>query len=172
MLKLLAKLLRALNSDASPGQVSLGFVAGFIVGLTPLWSLHNVLLVFLVMVLRINGSAFLVSWVVFSGIAYLVDPLTEAVGAALLHNPSLSGLWESMYNTDLWRLSHFNNTLVLGSLTSAIVLALPLFFLGRVLIVKYRTHVLSWIRKTRLMQVLKASRLWRLYESLSGGVST
>ena len=66
MLDMLAKLLKALNAEGSPTQISLGFAAGLIVGLTPLWSLHNVLLVFLVFLLRINLSAFFLSFAVFS----------------------------------------------------------------------------------------------------------
>ncbi len=171
MLKILAKLLRALNSDASPGQISLGFVAGLIVGLTPLWTLHNVLVVFLLLVLRINLSAFLISWAVFSGIAYLIDPLTESVGASLLSAASLKEFWTTLYNSDFWRLTHFNNTLTLGSLVTALVVALPLFFISRVLIIKYRAHVLAWVQKLKVVQLIKASKFWRIYETFAGGGS-
>lgn len=171
MLKLLAKLLKALNSDASPSQIAFGFIAGLVVGLTPLWSLHNLAVVFLVLVLRVNVSAFLLSWIIFSAIAYLVDPLTESIGATLLAQSALQEFWTSLYNVDFWRLTHFNNTLTLGSFVTSVVLALPLFFVSRVLVVKYRVHVLAWVQKLKLVQIIKASKFWRIYATFSGGGS-
>ncbi len=169
MLGMLAKLLKALNSEASPAQVSFGFVAGMIVGLTPAWSLHNALLVLLVFAFRVNLSAFFLSGLVFSGIAYLVDPLMDRLGEAMLSASGLNALWTTMYNSDIWRLAHFNNTLTLGSLASALVLAVPFFFLSKFLVVKYRAHVLAWVRKTKIMRLLKASRFYRLYAAFSSG---
>lgn len=171
MLNVFAKLLKALNSESNPAQLAFGVTAGLIVGLTPLWSLHNLLVVFLVFILRVNLSAFFLSWALFSGIAYLFDPLMDRVGASLLAADALKGLWTAMYNSDGWRLTRFNNTLTLGSLVCALVLALPVFFLARFLVVKYRDHVLAWVRKSRAMQILRASRLYHLYTSLSSGSS-
>lgn len=168
MLDMLAKLLKALNAEGSPTQISLGFAAGLIVGLTPLWSLHNLLLVFLVFLLRINLSAFFLSLAVFSGIAYVADPFMDNIGEALLTSPALNGLWTTLYGQDIWRFAHFNNTLTLGSLVSAIVVAIPLVFVSNFLVKNYRSHVLAWVRKTRVVQLLKASRFYRIYDALSG----
>ncbi len=169
MLDMLAKLLKALNAEGSPTQISLGFAAGMIVGLTPLLNLHNLLLVFLVFLLRINLSAFFLSFAVFSGIAYLVDPVMDSIGEALLRSSALNGLWVNLYNQDIWRLAHFNNTLTLGSLVSAVVLAIPLVFTSNFIVKNYRAHVLAWVRKTKFLQLLKASRFYRIYDSLAGG---
>ena len=166
---MLAKLLKALNAEGSPTQISLGFAAGMIVGLTPLWSLHNLIFLFLVFLLRINLSAFFLSFAVFSGIAYLADPLMDKIGEALLTSPALIGLWTSLYNQDIWRFAHFNNTLTLGSLVSAVVLAIPLVFVSNFLVKNYRAHVLAWVRRTKLMQLIKASRFYRVYDALGGG---
>ena len=46
MLKTFAKFLKILNSDAAPGQISLGFAFAMIAGLTPLMSLHNLVVLF------------------------------------------------------------------------------------------------------------------------------
>jgi len=168
MLRQLAKLLKALNAETSPWQISLAFVLGMIMGFTPLASFHNLLVLLLAFVLRINFSAFILGFASFTGIAYLLDPLFIRLGEALLLNPALQGMWTVLYESDLWRLTHFNNTLTLGSLIVSLLLALPLFFLSRWLILEYREHVLSWVQKTRLMQVLKTSHFYRLYRGLSG----
>ena len=114
MLKTLAKLLRVLNSETEPGQISLGLCFALVAGLTPLWSLHNIVVLFCVLVLRVNLSAFLVSLPVFSAFAYLLDPLFHAIGLPLLTSGSLEPLWTSLYNSTLWRLERFNNSIVMG----------------------------------------------------------
>jgi len=167
MLKQLAKLLKALNAETSPWQISLAFVLGMIMGFTPLASAHNLLVLLLAFVLRINFAAFLLGFGFFTGFAYLLDPLFIRLGESLLLNPSLKGLWTELYNSDIWRLTHFNHTLTLGSLVASLLFALPLFLLSRWLIIEYRGHVLAWVRKTRVMQLLKASRLYRLYQGFS-----
>lgn len=168
MLTQFAKLLKALNAETSPWQLSLAFVLGMIMGFTPLASAHNLLILLLAFVLRINFSAFLLGFAFFTGFAYLLDPLFINIGESLLLNPSLKGLWTDLYNSDVWRVTHFNNTLTLGSLVAALLFSLPLFFISRWLIISYRAHVLTWVQKTKLAQMIKASQLYRIYHSLSG----
>ena len=168
MLQQLAKLLKALNSDSNPAQISLAFILGMILGFTPLWSLHNLLVLLLVCILRINLAGFLLAFGLFSGLAYLLDPLFIQCGQALLLNPDLKGFWTNLYQSDLWRLLRFNHTLTLGSLVVSLLLAIPLFFLFRFLIINYREHVMVWIEKSRLAKWLKASKFYSLYESVSG----
>ena len=63
MLRTIAKLLKVLNSETEPGQISLGFCFALVAGLTPIWSLHNVFVLLLVLLLRVNLSAFLLGFV-------------------------------------------------------------------------------------------------------------
>jgi uncharacterized protein (TIGR03546 family) len=169
MLKLLAKLLRVLNSDAEPGQISLALCLAMVAGLTPLMSLHNLLVLLLVLVLRANLSAFLLGLVVFTGIAYLLDPLFHQFGLAALTAGPLNGLWTSLYNIPLFRLENFNNSIVMGSLLFCLVLFVPLLLTTNLLIRKYREHLLRWVEKSRIMQFFKASKFFNIYQTLSGG---
>ena len=107
---------------------------------------------------RINFSAVLVSMAVFSGLAYMLDPVFIQTGESLLMDKNLEALWTSLYQQDLWRLSHFNNTLTLGSLVISLLALLPVFFISKFLIIKYREKVLAWILKSRLVQALKATK--------------
>jgi uncharacterized protein (TIGR03546 family) len=167
MLKLVFKLLTALNSETDPGQISLGFCFGLMLGFTPILSMHNLLVLFLVLVLRVNISAAILAWGFFTGIAYILDPLFVQMGEYLLALPSMLETWTAMYNSDFWRLTHFNNTLTLGSLAVSLILFLPLFILFKILIVKYRKHILAWIRKSKLMQILKSNSFYQTYEKFS-----
>ena len=150
MIQLFAKILKILNSETDPYQ-----------------SLHNLAILFLVLILRVNLSTFIISWALFSGIAYLLDPLFHGAGLALLTADSLEGLWTALYNIPVFKIERFYNSLVMGSLIVSILLFLPLFFLSKRLVVRYRTHVLAWVRKTRIMQLIQLSKLYRAYTSLS-----
>ena len=41
LLKLIQSLIKALDSEGTPGQLAAGLALGSILGLTPLWTLHN-----------------------------------------------------------------------------------------------------------------------------------
>ena len=166
MLRLLARLLRVLNSETNPGQISLGFCFAMVAGLTPLISLHNLVVLLLILILRVNLSAFLLGLAVFSGMAYLLDPVFHWNGLQFLTTPALEELWTSLYNSTVWRLARFNNTIVMGSVVFSLALFVPLYFISNGLILRYREHVLAWVEKTRLMQFFKASKIYQLYQSL------
>ncbi len=169
MLTLLMKLLKALNSEASPGQISLAFVLGMIMGFTPFWSAHNLIVLLLALVLRINLTGFILALGVFSGIAYALDPLFIQAGEYLLTNAALKDFWTSLYVSDAWRVTRFNNTLTLGSLVVSLALAVPAFLIFNFLIKQYREKIFAWVQKTKLMQILKANKLYNLYSSLNMG---
>jgi len=167
-MRLVAKFLKVLNSNVEPGEISLGLCLAMIAGLTPLWSLHNAVVLFLVLILKANLSAFLLGLGLFSGIAYALDPLFHRIGLAALSAPGLQNLWTSLYNSTLWRLEHFNNSIVMGSLLVSLALSLPFILACTWLIRRYREDILAWVRKTRFMQMLTASRFFDLYRSVSG----
>jgi uncharacterized protein (TIGR03546 family) len=164
---MLAKLLKALNSEASPSQISLAFVLGMIIGFTPLWSVHNILVIFLALVIRLNLTGFLLAFGVFSGLAYLLDPLFIKVGESLLTNQDLIATWKSLYVSDFWRVTKFNNTLVLGSLVVSLLAAAPVFLIFNLLIRQYREKIFAAVQKSKIMHMLKANKLYKIYNALS-----
>lgn len=166
MLRRIARLLRVLNSETNPSQISLGLCFAMVVGLTPLMSLHNLFVLLLILIFRVNLSAFILGVGGFSGMAYLLDPVFHWNGMYILMAPSLEGVWTSLYNYPLGRLTNFNNTIVMGSVVFSLALFVPLYFLSNSLILRYREHVFAWVEKTRLMQFFKASKVYQLYQSL------
>lgn len=158
MIRAAVKLIRIIGSETEPGQISLGFAFALVAGFTPLLSLHNLFVLFLILVLRVNLSAFLLGLAFFSGIAYLLDPLFHRIGLAALTASSLEGLWTALYNSTLWRLERFNNSIVMGSLIASVILFAPLYLVSNRLILKYREHFLAWVQKTKLAHVLNILR--------------
>ena len=56
----------------------------------------------------------------------------------------------------------------MGSLVVSLVLFLPVFFLSRAGIVRYRSTFLAWMKKTKLAQAIWASSFYKIYASLPG----
>ncbi len=167
MLRLAAKFLAILNSEANPGQISLAFCFAMTAGLTPLFSLHNLLVMLLILILRVNLSAFIVGLLFFTGGAYLLDPVFHAIGLAVLTSDSLQTFWTGLYNNAFWRITNFNNTLLMGSLLFSIATFVPFYFFSNLLINKYRDYILETVRKSKLMQAFRASKFYSIYEKVN-----
>ncbi len=168
MIEAVANLLRALNSETEPGQISLALCLSMIAGFTPVLSPHNLLVLLLVLVLRVNLSAFGLGWGLFSALAYLLDPLFHRIGLAILTAPAFTTLWTGFYNTVWFRLDRLNNTTVMGSLLFSLALFVPGLILFNLLIRRYREHILAWVKRTRLMRAFEATKFYEIYQSVSG----
>ncbi len=166
MLRLIARFLRILNSEADPWAISIALCLGMLAGLTPFYTLHNLGVLLILLLFRLNISAFILSLILCSGLAYLLDPLFHYFGLALLTSGSLSGLWISLYDSTFWRLTGFNNSIILGSVLFSALLFAPLALLLKIIIIKYREHILAVVNRTRLMTAFKASKLYRIYSGL------
>lgn len=168
MLSILAKLLKALNSDASPSQISLAVSLALIVALTPFFSWHNALVLLIALVVRVNLSAFLVALAGLSVLAWFIDPFSVSIGTQLLTAPGLQETWVSMYQNDFLRITKFNHTLVLGGLVVSLIAFIPVYFLSRFLVVQYRAKVLAWVERLWIARFLKGSKFYRIYQSIAG----
>ena len=166
MITLLAKILKILNSDDSPAQIALAIVLAAIVGLTPLMSVHNIALIFLVLIIRISLPMFIISFGIFSILAFMLDPLSQQLGLLLLQAESLQALWTEFYQSSFWRLLAYNNTLVLGSFCLSLILSPVIYFVSLHIVKQYREQLMSWVTQTRLMVWLKSGKVFNAYQSL------
>ncbi len=167
MLKMIANLLKILNSEAAPSQISVAIGFSMITGFLPLFTPLNFLILLLVLVLRVNISSYLLGSVFFAGIAWFLDPLFNPIGLFVLTAGPLEGLWTALYNMAIGRLQRFNNSVVMGSLVFSLLFFVPLVLLMNAAIQRYREHILIWVKKTRIMQIVMASKLYSLYEKIT-----
>ena len=164
LLKLLQQMFRALNSDGTPGQVGMGMAIGLAFGLTPLLSLHNLVILAVAMLTTVSFPGVMLGWAVGVPIGFLLDPLFDQVGMAILMSDATAPFFTWVVNTPVIALSGLNNSITLGSLVVWFILILPAFFLFRALVARYRIHVLAYVQRWRVVQVLKSSKLWSVYE--------
>lgn len=164
LVKLIQSLVRALNSEGTPGQVAAGAALGAAVGLTPIVNLHNVLILSLVLVLNVSVPGALLGWLFCVPLGFALDPVFDFIGRTLLLDiPFLNGLWTTIYNTPVLALTNVNNSIVLGSLVVWIVLALPIFLLARWAIGKYRATIYARYRDAKIFKAIRASKVYNVY---------
>ncbi|MEI6893936.1 MAG: TIGR03546 family protein [Colwellia sp.] len=168
MLTLLVKIFHALNSDSSIRQIALAIALGFLVGLSPLLTLHNIVIIFFVLMIRVHLGSFILAVGFFSGLSYLLSSLIVLVGESLLTQPSLSAFFTSLYQLDLFKLAHWHHTYILGAFVLGTVLCLPVYFISKIIIEKYRVHIMTFFEKFRIVKALKASKFYSLYNTFAG----
>ena len=168
MIQQVISLIRMLHSETDPRQISLGFALGMIPGLTPFMSLHNILVLLILLFVRANIGAAMLSWAVFSILAFALDPLFHRFGLFLLTGVgALQGLWTALYNAPLVPYTNFNNSVLMGSLVISLLAFYPVYWGGRVMVVKYRETVMERLNRLKIVHVFRASSLYKWYSRYS-----
>ena len=168
MIRQVLKVFKALNSNEKPWQLSLGLAFGGIIGLMPLWTPHNIVLLFLAFIIHLNFALLLIGFFFFSGIAHILDPLFHQIGLAVLTADGMQSFWNGFFSNPLFLFDKLNNTLVMGSLIFSLISAVPLFFVINFLIRKYRENLKGLLEKVPLLKSLK---LAKAFDTFSGGGS-
>ena len=166
LLKLLQQLFKTLNSDGTPGQVAAGIALGAALGLTPIANLHNLVVLALALLLTVSMGGVFLGWSLFVPVGFALDPLFDRIGSGLLTAPALTPFWTALANTPGVPLTNFQNTVVLGSVVSWVVLWLPIFFLARWLVARYRATIYARLKKMKVFQAIGASKLYNVYRML------
>jgi uncharacterized protein (TIGR03546 family) len=164
LVNLIQSLVKALNSEGTPGQVAAGIALGAMFGLTPLVNLHNLLMLAAIFLLNVSLPGAFVGWVVFLPLGFAMDPVFHAVGERLLlDTPALTGWWTTVYNTPVLALANLTNTIVIGSLLGWLVLSIPIYFGARWAVGRYRATVYTRLKDSRLFKAVQASKAYNVY---------
>lgn len=164
LLKLVRSLFTTLHSDGTPAQIGLGVALGAALGLTPIVNVHNLVVLLFLAVLNVSFAAGLFAWALFVPVGFLLDPLFDRVGRWLLLDvPALRPLWGSWDNMPGMALTNFNNTVVLGSVVSWLVLFVPIFLAARYGVIRYRATLGERVKQSRFYRSLQASRVYNVY---------
>ncbi len=166
VIKLIKKLLKALKSASTPSQLAWGFALGMVLGLTPFWNFHNAVILIVIILVKVNIGSAILGYVIFSGFAYLLDPVFHSLGYYLLTQVGfLQGLWNNLYNIPAIVFTNYNNTVVLGSFLSSIVLFIPVYFGFKKFVYLYREKIDPYIQKLKIVKVLKSTKLYKVFST-------
>lgn len=168
--KFVQSLAKALNSEGTPGQVAAGIAMGACVGLTPMLSLHNLLIVGVIFFFRVSVPGAMLGWMIFTPAGFALDPLFDRIGTTLIaETEALREVWVTLYNTPVIALGNPTNTIVAGSFVFWLVAAVPIFFLARLLIARYRATIYARYKDHRFFKALRASKVYSAYRLFRPG---
>lgn len=149
-IKLIARALTALNSNAKREQVAAGMACGVLLALVPAGNLVWLAIFALTLFVRLHYGMQMLTLAVCKLLVPLAAPALDALGWSILHVEALGGFFTALYGAPLAPLTRFNNTLVMGGLVAGLALWLPLFFAFRALIAAYRQRLAPRITGSRL----------------------
>lgn len=143
--KPLRKVLKILKSSLSPNQIAFSFALGLCAGLPPM-GLHVIIPITLALLVRCSFRAFLISMGLFKLISLAVAPGSYAIGRFLLDaNRGLDGLWRVLFHLPVAAPMGYGRYLLFGSIVLALIMAIPVFFIIRILVIKYRSSFTDWV---------------------------
>ena len=168
-IKLVANFIKILREGQTPAQVAGGFALGFILGLSPMLTLQGILVWLVILILDVNISAATLAILIFSLVAYIFDPIFHQLGYLLLVNiEGLKGIWTILYNAPIAPLTRFNNTVVMGSFVSALILFTPVYFGMKKFVIAYRSTIGARIEKMKIYQIISRSWVVQTYQRIRG----
>lgn len=171
IIKLVQSLVKALNSEGTPGQVAAGIALGSCLGLTPLMNLHNLLIVAVVLFFRVSVPGATLGWFIFTPVGFALDPVFDALGTVLLLDAQgLRPIWAGAYNAPVLALANPTNTIVVGSFVGWAVLAVPIYFLARWAIARYRATIYERYKDAKVFRALRATKIYNVYRLFRPGV--
>jgi uncharacterized protein (TIGR03546 family) len=163
ILKQIFAFIRLLNSDTGNISLAMGMTCGFILGMTPVLSLHSLLIFLILFFFRIQIGAALVMTFFFKFVAYLMDPVFHLVGSQVLELESLKGFFTTLYNMPIIPYTRFNNSIVMGSAVVTFTLSPIVFILSQTFIIKYREVVVARFQSTKFWKALQATKFYQWY---------
>lgn len=163
ILKQLFSFIKLLNSDTGKISLALGMTCGFILGMTPVLSLHSLLIFLILFFFRIQLGAALVTAFFFKFVAFLLDPVFHYVGSKVLEMESLQGIYTQLYNMPIIPYTRFNNSIVMGSAVVTFTLAPFVYVLSAMFITKYREIVVARMKETKFWKALEATKFYQWY---------
>ena len=166
----LKKILAILKSNLSPNQIGFAFVLGIFAGLPPV-GLHILIPSTLALLFRCSFRAFLISVGLFKLISLALAPIALALGKWLLDTQrGLDRVWRWIFHLPVIAPMGYARYILMGSLVLALLLAIPIFFMIRLLVQRYRESFSTWVSGWSFSRRLKGKRgVGLLRKFLAGG---
>ncbi len=163
LLRQLFQFLKLLNSDTGTNQLSAGIACGFILGMTPAFSLQTLLVFVFAFFFRVQLGAVFIMALFFKFPAYLLDPLFHEVGVMVLEAEGLRPFLTELYAMPIIPFTRFNNSIVMGAGVVCIALSPIVFVLSNILIKKYREKIVNRFQSTKAWKLMTATGFYKWY---------
>lgn len=154
MLSNIINFFKSLNSNCKPAQIAHSFCIGLILGFMPknnlLWYM---ILVFFAFV-RINKCGYYIMILIGSFTAFLLDPLFDSIGYAVLTYQPLENTFAWLLEVPFVGFTQFNNTIVAGSLVFCLLAYIPFFVLMFFVVKLWRSHIAPSINNSKILKTI------------------
>ncbi|MDP4537891.1 TIGR03546 family protein [Alkalimonas collagenimarina] len=162
MFTILARILKVLNSEASPWQIGWAVALGVIAGILP-FGLLTLIILLVVCLFTINLSSFLLVWAFSKALLWLLADRLEQMGWSWGQQDWLLSL---LSNSETLQLLHLHHSLTLGAFLLSVIILFPIAWLTTRLVLKYRHVLMPHLNKWKVVQLLKASKLAQVYQRM------
>ncbi len=167
LLKLIMKTIKVMGSETSPYSIAFAVVLGLIMAFNPFVSIQVMTCLVLLIFFKVNIGAWLFSFLTLKGVAILCSGLFDSIGTSLLESESLYGMWTSWYNSSLFSLTGFYNSVALGGMLCSVILVIPVFFGMLVFVKYYRNKLEPKIVNSKIAKAIKANKLYKMYKLMT-----
>ena len=151
----IARIIASLNANRRAGEIGAGVAMGVLLALMPgrnlLWLLIFIVTVFL----KLNLGVELLVLAVLKPLAPLADSWLHSLGLTVLTTGGLQEFFTTLYNIPLLPFTRFNNTVVMGSLLTGIILWVPLFLATGVLVRFYRKKIHPRLAESKIVKAFQ-----------------
>lgn len=152
------KTLVILKSNFSANQIAFAFALGIFAGLPPI-GLHILIPSTLALVFRCSFRAFLISTGIFKLISIPMAPVSHTLGQWLLDTQrGLDRFWRWLFHLPVVAPMEYSRYVLMGSLALALILAIPVFLLMRLLVKRYRESFSTWVSGWTFSRWLRGKR--------------
>ncbi|MDA3950541.1 MAG: TIGR03546 family protein [Spirochaeta sp.] len=151
----IARLIAGLNANRRPGEIAAGISMGVLLALVPAGNLLWVVLFVATVFMKLNFGIELLVLALLKPVIPAADPLLHAIGLQILTAEGLQAILTTLYNVPLVPFTRFNNTVVAGGLAAGAALWIPLFFIGRLLVVVYRRTIHPRLAESRIVKAFQ-----------------
>lgn len=171
MFKAVIEFLKSLNDNSHPGEIAHAASIGVMLGLLPkdniLW---YILFVFFAFV-RINKAVYFLVILGITALAPIGDMLFDSIGFSVLNFEPLIPVYRQLLDIPFVAFTKFNNTVVMGSLVSGLVLYIPVYIFSRLLVRLWRKTLAPRIASSKIWVAVKKIPLLQKLASVSEDIS-
>lgn len=166
MVSLILKFFKILNSEDSPRQIALAIWFAFLLSFLSFTNILAWIIFLVVCLVRVNLTAFILFFGLFSLVSPLYLGLADSWGYALLTQASWQSFWVALMSTSFGIYSHLNYSVVTGGLVLSAIMLVPSLLLLPMVVKQYRIKILPFVERSKLVQGLKASKIYNKYLEL------
>lgn len=171
MIKFITNIFKTLNSNSHPKEIAHAICCGMLLGFMPKTNALWYVLFFIFCFLRINKACYLLFTILFSMITPFLDPIFDKIGFAILSYEPLIPTYIKMLEIPYLPLTRFNNTIVMGSLASGIVLYIPVYIIARLIVRLWRSVIRQAFVNSKLVKAFYKIPLISKFISVSKELS-